>query len=171
MTSNSGGMVNGYSSLQMALHWVVVVLVAFQFVANAGIERSWNASIRGEMPPSDAWVLTYLHVGAGTLILLLALLRLYLRLTRGAPVPPAEEPWLLQLMAEAVHGSIYLLLLALPVSGLVAWLLAWELAGDLHGLLQNLLLGAIALHVAGALFQHFVFRSQVMMRMLRADRH
>jgi cytochrome b561 len=113
--------------------------------------------------------LAYLHVAAGISVLLLALMRIYLRLTRGAPAPPADEPRLLQLTAEAVHGTIYLLLFLLPLSGAVAWFLGVKLAGDVHELLQNVLLVMIALHIAGALFQHFILRSQVLMRMFRPE--
>ena len=162
--------VTGYSRVQMALHWIVVVLVAFQFLAHDGIEESWRAFLLSEMPPAGTSLLAYLHILAGILVLPLALLRIFLRLTRGAPAPPADEPRLLQLSAEAVHGSIYLLLLLLPVSGAVAWFLGVQMAGDAHELLQNLLLAAIALHIAGALFQHFVLRSQVLMRMFRPER-
>ena len=158
--------VTGYSPLQMALHWIVVVLVAFQFVAHDGIERAWRAYLQGETPPPGVG-LTYLHIAAGLLVLVLALLRIFLRLSRGAPAPPEDEPRLLHLTAEIVHGSIYVLLLLLPATGLVAWCFGVEVAGDAHELLQNVLLAAIALHVCGALFQHFVLRSQVLMRMFR----
>ncbi len=97
-----------------------------------------------------------LHIGAGSLILLLALVRIYLRLVRGAPSPPRYEAWLLQFTAEAVHVSIYVLLLSLPATGAAAWLLGMPFAGVLHSWLTNFLLGAIALHVGGALFQHVV---------------
>lgn len=156
--------------MQIALHWAVVVLVAMQFVTHDGIEDAWRAFMRGEPPPSGGFALTALHIGGGALVLLLALARIYLRLTRGAPSPPADEPRLLQLAAEAVHGLIYLLLLALPVSGAVAWFGGIALAGETHELLQNVLLGAIFLHVGGAIFQHFVLRSQVLMRMFRPSR-
>jgi cytochrome b561 len=159
----------GYSPVQVALHWIVVVLVAFQFLAHDGIEESWRAFLRSEMPPGGAWVLAYLHVAAGISVLLLALIRIYLRLTRGAPAPPADEPRFLQLTAEAAHRTIYLLLFLLPLSGAVAWFLGVKLAGDVHELLQNVLLVMIALHIAGALFQHFILRSQVLMRMFRPE--
>ncbi len=68
-----------------------------------------------------------------------------------------------------MHGLIYLLLLLLPISGSVAWFLGVEAAGEVHGLLKNLLLGAIVVHIAGALFQHFVRRSEVLMRMFKPD--
>lgn len=162
--------VTGYSPMQIVLHWTVVVLVAFQFLAHAGIEQSWRAFIRGdEVADADATTLTYLHIAAGVLIFLLALARIYLRLTRGAPSPPVDEPRFLQVIAEAVHGSIYLLLLLLPISGSITWFLGIEAAGAVHRLLKNLLLAAIVLHIAGALFQHFVRRSDVLMRMFKPE--
>lgn len=164
------GKVTGYSSMQVTLHWIVVVLVAFQFLAHDAIEESWRTSMRRE-PPPDTAVLTYLHVATGLLVLILALVRIYLRLTRGVPSPPEDEARLLQIAGEAVHGSIYVLLVLLPISGATAWFLGVQAAGDAHELLKNLLLAAIFFHIAGALFQHFVRRSQVLMRMFRPDRN
>lgn len=160
--------VTGYSSLQIGLHWAVVVLVAFQYVAHSGIEAAWDGLHRDEFaPPADA--LASLHIAAGVLVLLLAMTRIVLRLVRGAPPPPPDEPRPLQLLSETVHVAIYALLLLLPLSGLVAWFLSVPLAGWIHGLLTNALLAAIVLHVAGALFQHFIRRSDVLMRMLRPE--
>lgn len=157
--------------MQVALHWIVVVLVAFQFVAHDGIEETWRAWLRSEAPHSaDGTALAYLHIAAGILVLILALARLYLRMTRGAPPPPADEPRLLQWAAEAIHGLIYLFLLLLPITGAAAWFFSVRTAADVHEILQNVLLAAIALHVSGALFQHFVRRSQVLMRIFRPDR-
>jgi cytochrome b561 len=156
--------------MQIALHWIVAVLVAFQFLAHDGIETSWRKIVRDEPPPASDLVLTYLHIAAGLLVLLLALTRIYLRVTRGAPAPPADEPRLLQIMAETVHWGIYVLLLLLPVTGGVAWFFVVEAAGDIHEWLKNLLLIAIALHVSGALFQHFIRRSDVLMRMFQPER-
>lgn len=162
--------ITGYSSTQVALHWAVVVLVAFQFVAHDGMETAWRSFVRGEPEPAQATVLANLHVAAGLLVLALVLARLWLRATRGAPPPPADEPRVMQLFAEGVHWLIYLLLLLLPASGIAAWFLGVLPAGDAHALMQSVLLGAIALHVAGALFQHFVRRSDVLMRMLKPQR-
>lgn len=160
--------VTGYSRSQVTLHWIVVVLVAFQFVAHDRIEDAWRAVVRGEQSGADP--VAYLHIAAGTLILLLVLARIFLRLTRGAPSPPADEPRILQIAAEVVHGSIYLLLLLLPATGLIAWFFVVDASAEIHEWLQSLLLLAIALHVGGALFQHFVRRSDVLMRMFKPER-
>lgn len=162
--------VTGYSRAQVALHWMIVVLVAFQFLAHEGISASWRAFRRGELAPTDEAVLTYMHIIAGALVLVLMLVRIYLRVTRGAPPPPADEPRLLQFVAEAIHKALYLLLVLLPITGAVAWFIGVPLAGAAHELLTNFLLAAIALHVAGALFQHVVRRSNVLMRMFKPER-
>ncbi len=159
--------VTGYSRVQIALHWIVVILVAFQFVANEPMSSAWRAFLDGRLPSGFFDPLVLLHIGAGSLILLLALVRIYLRLVRGAPSPPQDEAWLLQFSAEAVHVSIYVLLLSLPATGAAAWLLGMPFAGVLHSWLTNILLGAIALHVGGALFQHVVRRSDVLLRMFK----
>ncbi|WP_286299244.1 cytochrome b/b6 domain-containing protein [Aminobacter sp. SS-2016] len=162
--------VSGYSTAQVALHWSVVVLVAFQYLAHDGMEAAWRAFLRNEPSAPDTSLLAYMHVVAGVTILLLALARVHLRLTRGAPPPPPDEPRLLQILSEAVHGLIYLSLFLLPLSGGVAWFAGVEAAAAAHNVLKTALLGAIVLHIAGALFQHFVRRSDVMMRMFRPQR-
>jgi cytochrome b561 len=158
--------VSHYSAIQVTLHWVVVFLVAFQFVAHGGIEEAWTSVSTGgnTRPP----LLAFLHIVAGTLILFLALLRIYLRRLRGVPEAPADDPKVLQVLAEAVHFAIYALLLMMPVSGAAAWFFVSEGAAVVHRFLQNVLLGVIAIHVVGALFQHFVRRSDVLIRMFRA---
>ncbi|MBX3531600.1 MAG: cytochrome b [Rhizobiaceae bacterium] len=161
--------VQGYSKAQIGLHWAVVVLVAFQYVAHDGIERAWRGFTGGEAQPTEPLQTAYLHIAAGVLVFLLVLARIYLRFTRGAPPPPADEPKLLKIVAEAVHGSIYILLLLLPLSGSAAWFFAIEAAADAHEFFKTLLLAAIVLHVGGALFQHFLRRSDVLMRMFRAE--
>jgi cytochrome b561 len=162
--------VSGYSTVQVTLHWSVVVLVAFQYLAHDGMEAAWRAFLRDEPTAPDTTLLAYLHVVAGVTILLLALARVYLRFTRGAPPPPPDEPRLLQILSEAVHGLIYLSLFLLPLSGSAAWFAGVEAAGAVHNTLKTVLLGAIVLHIAGALFQHFIRRSDVMMRMFRPQR-
>lgn len=162
--------VNGYSASQIALHWIIVVLVAFQFLAHNAIEASWRAFQNGEVPPESATVLTYMHISVGLAVLLCMLCRIYLRLTRGAPSPPVDEPRILKIVSEAVHGMIYILLLLLPISGAVAWFFDASPAATAHVLMEKLLLGLIAAHIGGALFQHLIRRSDVVMRMFAPER-
>jgi len=162
--------VSGYSRLQVGLHWAVAILVAFQFLAHNAIETAWNNDLNGISPSENTDVLVYMHVAGGLLILALALCRIYLRITRGAPEPPADEPHIMKIASEGVHGLIYVVLLSLPASGAIAWFFDIKLAGVAHEYLQAILLGLIAAHIAGALFQHLVRRSDVMMRMFAPDK-
>jgi cytochrome b561 len=160
--------ISGYTRMQIALHWAVAILVAFQFLAHNAIEAAWSAHSHGAAASPTA--LVYMHIVAGVIVLALALARLYLRITRGAPEPPADEPRALKILSESVHGLIYLMLLSLPVSGALSWFLDIGLAAVVHEYLQALLLGLIAAHIAGALFQHLIRRSDVMMRMFASEK-
>src|SRR5690606_9859286 len=93
--------------------------------------------------------------------------RLGLRLIRGVPAAPKDDPLPIRLLADAIHWLIYALLIALPLAGGTAWLAGISPAADVHEFLSDILLYAIVLHVGGALFQHFIRRSDVLIRMLR----
>lgn len=157
-------MARRFSPLQILLHWSVAVLVLSQFLTEDAMGSGWRALRRG-MTEADA-LLVLAHVIGGTLILGLTVWRIVLRITRGVPPAAIAEPRPLRLAAAATHHMLYLLLLVLPVTGLVAWIGGHGAAADLHEMLTTLLLAMIALHVAGAAYQQFVLRSDVLARML-----
>lgn len=161
------GTAAGYSRLQITLHWLVVILVIFQFVAHDGMEHVWDAYERGREIGSGDVPLAYAHIAAGAAILMLALWRLWLRMTVGAPGLPDSHPAIVRLAAVATHWALYALLILTPLSGSAAWFLGVDAAGDAHKVLKTLLLFVAVLHVVGALVEHFVLRSDVMKRMLR----
>jgi cytochrome b561 len=128
------------------------------------------------------------HKTFGALVLLLMLVRVFVRIRRGAPAP---EPTLNRpqiIAAEAVHGLIYLLLLAVPLLG---WLgvSAYGARGILggfslpeilgkdtllaesilkyHGLAAIALLGLIGVHLGAAFLHHVILKDGVVRRMLR----
>lgn len=156
----------GYSSIQIMLHWSVAVLVAFQFFLNDGIADAWRDYMRGEGVESEDVAAANVHVIIGMVILVLALWRIGLRVSHGAPPPPEDEPRFLRIIAEATHGLLYLLIVLTPLSGAVAWFFEVEAAGAGHGVMRVLLFFVVLLHIVGALVQHFVFRSNVLKRML-----
>ncbi len=157
----------GYSATQIMLHWMIAVLILFQFLASDGIEHVWDAFEDGEAAGSGDLSLAYLHVTIGIAVLSLAVVRVVLRLTRGAPPLPESDPVAARIVAHVVHGLLYLLLFLLPISGAVAWFGGVEAAADAHKVLKTALLAVVALHVAGALVQQFVMRSGILMRMFR----
>lgn len=68
----------------------------------------------------ERFELTQTHMSIGLAVLLLALVRLCLRIRATAPVPAPAAPLVMN-AAKAVHIALYVLLLAMPLSG---WLMA-----------------------------------------------
>ena len=95
-----------------ALHWLGVLMV----LAVASIGLVMVDLERG----SDLRKVCYaLHKSLGITALALAALRLLLRLATRAPAPLPAPPWQ-QRLAQASHALLYVLLVAIPLSG---WLL------------------------------------------------
>ena len=158
-------MPTGYTRIQIILHWLIFVLIAAQFLFAEGMERAWRAVERGSEVTVDGLVLQ--HIVTGLLVLALVLWRVAIKLRRGAPALPEDEPAILKITARVTHLVLYLLVILVPVSGAVAWFGGVENAADGHELLKTVLLIVVALHFAGALFQRFVLKSDVMTRMMR----
>lgn len=153
----------GYSGLQIGLHWAVALLILIQFLGAEGIEEAWDAVRDGGAAVTTSGVV--LHIGVGIAVLALALWRIALRATRGAPDLPAEEPAPLRFIAAATHALIYVLLIGLPISGALAWFGGVDPAIYVHRIGKTVLLVLIGLHVAGAFFQQFVLKTGVLTRM------
>ena len=156
----------GYSRAQVILHWVIAALILFQLLVHEGMETAFDARMDGEGVGGNPLP----HIVVGVTILVLAAIRVGIRLTRGAPPHPQDQPAILGVVANIVHGLIYVLLFAMPLSGAVAWFGGIEGAGDAHGgFLRYALVGLVILHIIGALVQQFVLRSGVLMRMLKPE--
>lgn len=85
--------------------------------------------------------------------------------SRGAALP-AGEAAVFKWLAYATHFGLYALLILMPVSGAVAWFAGLGTPALAHSLMEKLLIVLIGLHILGALAQHFVFRTDVLKRML-----
>lgn len=155
-----------YSPLQVWLHWTIAGLVVFQLLVNDGMSDAWSAREDGE-PLGDAAGWAYLHIAVGVSVLLLAILRLTVRLRRGAPPVHRDKPAPLVWLAYATHFLLYSFIFLMPLSGATAWFGGIENAADLHETLKTILIPIVALHVIGALTEHFYFRNDTLLRMLR----
>ncbi|NNK78803.1 MAG: hypothetical protein HKP40_08850 [Litoreibacter sp.] len=156
---------SGYSRVQIQLHWAVFVLIVLQFLFHDGIDNAFDRGL-------DAGALTLsvpviLHFATGGLILLLAFARLAVRQARGVPDHPAGG--VQKTVAHLVHYSLYGVMILLPVTGAVAWGQASEGAGEVHEILTKILLMFVGVHVAAALFSHYVQKSGIIRRMLDPD--
>lgn len=158
---------NGYSLNQIRLHWVVAALIAMQYLIGESIAHAFAARADGTDSGFDP--LVPLHVFGGLAILLLAVWRIMLRITRGVPAPPASESAKLRRLSAASHGLLYLLMIVMPVSGAMAWFGDAGVAAVVHNVSKVLLLLLVVLHIVGALAHQFVLRTGLMARMVRAE--
>lgn len=163
------------------LHWLlalaVLAMVAFGFVMKYG-DFSQVERIR----------LYNLHKSTGLVVLVLAVLRLLIRLLdRRRPALPPMPAWQ-RATAAFTHAGLYVAMIGMPLTG---WLynsasgfpLRWfglfpvpalsgrdsglkDLAGELHFALALLLVLVVAVHAGAALAHHFQHRDNVLRSML-----
>ena len=170
----------GYPATSKWLHW----LVAISVLTTAPVAIAMVSA--GPGPTQDT--LYNLHKSLGVLIFVLMALRLINRLAMGAPMPePGIEPWQ-KTLSSAVHGLLYLLLLAMPVVGYIANS-AYGASTPFFGLfelppiiarsepLSNLLFTGhrwvgwlvillVLMHIGGALYHYVIRGDGVLQRML-----
>jgi cytochrome b561 len=158
----------GYSARQIALHWIVFVLVAFQFVMGDNMTHLFRAA-HGGRPTDVGSIWAPVHIAVGIAILASMLWRLMLRRTVGAP-PAAKQHPALQALAAAVHVGLYVDLMGAALVGIAAHFWLPELAGLHRLMVRPILIVLFVLHVAGALWHRFVVRDEVMTRMMRPTR-
>jgi cytochrome b561 len=157
----------GYSAVQIALHWIIALLILAQYVFHDAMVAAWRAINDGGTPVISNTV--WGHIIGGSVILVLVLWRLVLRSSRGVPDAPEGTPGILRLGAHLGHLAIYALLILLPVTGLLAWYGGVGLAAQAHSILRIILFFLVVLHILAAL-GHSIIGHGVMGRMFQADR-
>ena len=157
----------GYNCAQITLHWLVAALLPVSFFSHDAMQSAWRAVRRGA-GAEPGWI-AQVHIWVGLTILVLVLIRLAIRLSRGAPEAPADTPKPMAWIARPSHWLIYAVLIALPATGLAAWFLGIHIAGDLHGLLFTIGWILIALHTGAALLHQYVLKDRLISRMMRPN--
>lgn len=150
-----------YSGAQIALHWAIAVLIVANWFMGEGMGGALRAHRAGEASVGTPW-----HVWLGVTILVLVLLRLVVRFGSGAPAPAPGTPPLLVLASIWGHRLLYLLMLAVPASGMAAWFGGIAKTGGAHELLVNILVVVVVAHTAAGLFHHYVLRDGLIARMM-----
>jgi Cytochrome B561 len=98
---------SGYDGVAKVLHWLVVLLIAAQFV----IGWTMPDIHKGTRPDGlIAW-----HLGVGATLIAAVVVRIVWRLTH-APAPASLSP-LLRVVSHITHGLLYLALVAVPLLG------------------------------------------------------
>ncbi|WP_237151922.1 cytochrome b [Oryzibacter oryziterrae] len=163
----------GYTAMQLALHWGIAVLVLYQLVFGEvmGDLGHYLRGLKESGAQPDPTVLdplnqgANLHIYVGIAILLLTAIRLLVRLSVGAP-EPVPGPALQVKVAQLLHFGFYVLLFAVPVTGLLAEYVSREF-GDIHELAKPVFIVFILVHAGAALYHHFVVKDSTLMRMMK----
>ena len=168
-----------YTAPAVVLHWLIAALIFVAFPL--GVYMS-------DLPLSPTRLQLYsYHKWIGISVLLLVGLRIVWRLTHRPPALPDDLPRWQRAASHAVHGLLYLLILAVPMTG---WLMSsakgfqtvWfgvlplpdlveknrelgQALGSAHQFLNYLLLTLVILHVVAALKHHFHERRPFLQRM------
>jgi cytochrome b561 len=168
-----------YGTTAKVFHWVVAALLIVQYPLG-----KFMPHIHRGTTPGDA--MTF-HISFGITILALMVSRLFWRITH--PVAPARSlPAWQQLISEAVHWLLYVLVLVTTITG---WIFAsergWSISlfsavplpmlpiegsllarsiGNWHETMEWSLFLVIGVHVAAAMAHTFIFRDGIMQRML-----
>jgi cytochrome b561 len=157
-----------YSILQKVLHWSMALLILFNLLFAEAMEEAVEAYERGEVPSAEELFSANIHAYVGITVLCLGLIRLMVRLMRGAPEAPAEEPPALRLASKIAHGAFYALFFLLPLSGIGKYYFGNDTAGFVHGGPLKLLMWVlIVVHIAAVLVHQFYWKTAVAQRMTR----
>lgn len=155
----------GYSGIQIALHWLIAALVAFQLIFGESMTASVDAMAEGGTASPVDQAVANLHYWFGIAILALVVLRLFVRLTHGAPVSPVGIPGWMAVASRITHWIFYVLLVAVPVTGLLGFYTEGPF-GDIHSWAKPVFIGLIALHASAALFHQFWLKDGLLRTML-----
>ena len=175
---------DAWGGVARALHWSMLVLIVVQ------ISLGWAADT-WRLSPTKLELFIW-HKSTGILLLMLAILRMGWRFANPPPRPPDGLPGWERGAGVAVHAALYVLMVAIPVSGWVInsaaniplnvfWLFPLpditppskslaDLAARVHLSLLVALTVVLCLHVGAALRHHFMRRNDVLVRMLPGER-
>lgn len=171
---------NQYGSVSKIFHWGIFILVTIMLLCGFFME---------DMPESIKSTTYMLHKSTGILILSLMLFRLFWRWMNITPALPETMPTALKFVATFVHALLYLVLLAMPISGWIMSTASGRLpafyglvtmpfpgiglneafahsAAEIHEILAYILIILIVGHVLAALKHHFVDKDDILKRMI-----
>ncbi len=155
----------GYSLLQISLHWLIAALVIFQLFFGESMTHAVDAVAQGTTATPFDTQFASLHYWFGIAILALVVVRLVVRLTRGIPPAAPSTPRWSDLAARIAHGLFYVLLVAVPVTGLLGYYVEGPF-GDIHAWAKPVFIGLIAIHGAASVYHQFWVKDGTLSRML-----
>jgi cytochrome b561 len=151
---------NGYSGFQIALHWIVAVLIFGAWFTHDGMGQALRQRIDLDLSGLDG---ATLHTMMGGAAFAFVVIRLIVRLKRGAPEPHGSST--VRMAAIWGHRLLYALMILAPLLGAITWYGKIEGLGDLHEWVgKTLMLVAIG-HLLMAMLHQALWSDGTLMRM------
>jgi cytochrome b561 len=165
-----------YNPWLVTIHWLTALLFILNLLAGTFVLK-WLPNEAAKITPLAS------HMTIGILILVLTLVRIFVRLTTPAPAHATTGNALLDKIGILTHYLLYLGALGLGISGLgiasqaglfqSVFGAAGQLPEDFyvfparygHGYLANALILLVLLHIGAALFHQFVRKDGLLSRM------
>lgn len=174
-----------YDRGQVMFHWLIAAIILFMIALGLFMVQLPKQS---ELPPGEESVRAFyflLHKSMGITVAGLILLRVIWRLTHEAPSLPNFVPKWQQAASKAVHGALYLLMVAMPVTGYLQSMYSsydtkfWgivlprladgdkgkrEFFSEIHEILAFILIAVLVIHIAAAI-RHRLAKNGIFERM------
>jgi cytochrome b561 len=171
---------NRYTRTAVTLHWIIALLIFATFPLALYMTGLHLSPLKLRLYAYHKWI--------GMIVLMLAVIRIYWRITHRPPAMPEHMVKWEKLAAHAMHHALYLLILIVPVTG---WMMSsakgfpvvlfgvlplpdlvgknkelGDLLQGIHEVLNYIMLGLVIAHIAAALKHHFIERDDILKRMV-----
>lgn len=156
--------IQGYSRLQIALHWIVALLIFGAFFTHDGMGRALRQRIEQDVTGLEGatW-----HTILGGLAFAFILVRIVVRLRRGAPKAHGSD--LVVRAANWGHRLLYALIIVAPALGAAAWYGHVSDLGDIHEILGKALVIVAVGHAVVAIAHRLIWKDGTLTRMMKPD--
>ncbi len=152
-----------YGAPQIALHWLIVLLVISQYATSGSIVRTHKVGMAGLAPSKSDLFLHTVHNRAGLLIFCLLAALFGLRLLKGAPPSAnARNSWQ-EKLSKLVHFGLYGLLGLQAFTGAVATYFWWPIS-TAHRYLFWAFFALVVVHAAAALWHQLMLKDGLLWR-------
>ena len=151
---------------QVILHWLIAVLVFYQYISSNVFSDSKLNKCKDAGLDSENCDFFVRHYQVGLLVLGLMILRIGMRLYFGAPAPSNKVPYIITILGKISHLALYVLVIAMPITGIVGWYTESGIILPIHRWLSKVLLLLILVHICAVGFHEGILGSSLMHRML-----
>ena len=153
-----------YNKFHILIHWLIVVIILLQMITGDKIALEFLA-LRNQVINIDGNTSnSQIHMLGGLFIILLMAIRVFLRIKFGVPAPTKKTNDPLKFLSTFVHLGIYLVLFAIPITGLLAFSTINVDLGIAHKILVNILYFFVIIHLIGVAYHQIFLGDNIMER-------